>query len=134
MAGLGINMHFLFAAEEDGAAAIAGVSAYKLQLVDGTGRATLTLRLPADLIDSVIVSKMEYSISMAPDGAISGTIAGSSLDERHTELGSIDTLVADALQPSMLEDEPDGLRMLTSLRDRLARAIALAENAIAQFR
>ena len=127
-------MHLMFAAEEEEAAAILGVDTYKLQLVDGTGQPVMTLRLSAQLIDPVVVTKLAHTISMAPDGTISVKVDGSAADWRHNEAGSIDTLVASAVQPSMLEDEPNALQLLATLRERLARTIALVDNAITRIR
>lgn len=131
--GVQLEMHFTFEVEEDEATAIVGTDTYRLQLADGVGQSIMTLRLPAELIEPVVASKLEHTISMALDGTIAMTTDGSSADGSSHDASSIETLVADAVGPSMLDDEPAAQQMLRMLRDRLRQALGAVDAAIARM-
>ncbi len=42
-------------------------------------------------------------------------------------------LIAEAISPDMLEDEPDALQMLSKFRDRLLKSLEHVEKAIASL-
>lgn len=46
---------------------------------------------------------------------------------------AFDQLVADAISPEMLEDEPDAKQLLSKFRDRLLKSLELVEQAIASL-
>jgi hypothetical protein len=70
---------------------------------------------------------------MSLEGLIFAAFEESTLELGAIEAISIDQVIADAISPEMLEDEPEAAQMLTKFRDRLLKSLEHLEKAIASL-
>lgn len=99
---------------------------YELRLLDPAGATAMRLTLPAEFVEPVVLSRAKLFVSMTPDGAVAAC-ADANADESLAKPTAIDELVENGITPQMLEDEPDSVRMLQKLRDRLMVALKSVE-------
>jgi hypothetical protein len=101
----------------------------ELQFVDGLALASMTV--PVEQLLQAIAQKLECYALISPDGFVSVVLDRFSEALPKDHLVALDQLVADAISPDMLEDEPDAPRMLGEFRTRLLKSLEHVEKAIA---
>jgi hypothetical protein len=104
-----------------------------IELQDTSGRSVALLSVPEDQLQQELSRILKPCMLMSPEGMISA-----SLEESKHELDAkgaiaVDQLIAEAIVPDMLEDEPDALQMLSKFRDRLLKSLEHVEKAIASL-
>lgn len=121
-------LHLRFSAVA-GAVPGLGVAYYVASIQDAAGLTVLELRLPAALVESVVIDHAAPMIAMSPNGMISVV---DDLLETSSKIGngiSVDALIERSVVPEMLEDEIDADRQLDELRDRLKSALLVIDAA-----
>ena len=104
-----------------------------IELQDTSGRSIALMSVPEEQLYEELSRILKPYVLMSPEGLISA-----SLEEPTLELGaevaiSIDQVIADAISPDMLEDEPEAAQMLSKFRDRLLKSLEHVEKAIASL-
>lgn len=123
------EMQLVFSAIGETDQNVVGRAGYELRLLNPAGATEMRFTLPASLVEPVVFSQNEMFVSMAPNGAIAAC-ADANADYPRAKPVAIDELVESAITPQMLEDEPDAVRMLQKLRDRLMAALRSLEAAL----
>jgi hypothetical protein len=116
----------VFSAVGEKGQADVGQAGYELRLLDPAGATAMRFTLPADIVEPVVLSQTEMFVSMTPNGAVA-VCSDADADGSLAMPIAIDELVESAVTLKMLEDEPDTVRMLQELRDRLMSALKLVE-------
>ena len=110
-----------------------GPEGYDVTIREVAGAPVLELRLPPDLVQHEESQHLGTRVVMSLDGLVSvQTEEPDSIRSTGNHL-SIDKLVALAVEPSMLEDEPEAPQMMATLRDRLLRALQSVDAAVAKL-
>jgi hypothetical protein len=111
---------------------------------DDTGEAVIRIATPSgqNLISLSIAHEISQNIASAfthatPSINIDGsvTMMFDADVQRTTQVVAVglDQLVAEAIAPEMLEDEPEAAQMLSKFRDRLLKSLEHVEQAIASL-
>ncbi len=103
----------------------------ELQFVDGFALASISVS--SDQLLQAIAQKLAYYPLISPDGFVS--IASDEVADI-LSIGntiSLDQLVADAVSPEMLEDEPQAAQHLSEFRTRLVKSLEYIDTAIASL-
>ena len=109
-------------------------SHFAARIRNTSGTTILELRLPAAMVESSVIGRLQHELTMSPDGMI--WVLYDSID---AEIGPpatfpIDTLVEKSLTTAMIEDEPNAAVALDTLRHRLKRALLAVDAAQAQLK
>ena len=104
----------------------------ELQFVDGLALASISI--PSYQLLQAITQKLAHYPLISLGGFVSiasDEIVEATLDD-HTI--TLDQLVADAVSPDMLEDEPEAAKQLSEFHNRLLKSLAHVEQAITSLR
>ena len=103
----------------------------ELQYVDGLALASISVS--SEQLLQGVAQKLAHYPLISPDGFVS--IASDEIVEALPDIHTttLDQLIADAVSPEMLEDEPDAVHMLSEFRIRLLKSLDLVEQAIASL-
>jgi hypothetical protein len=104
-----------------------------IELQDTSGRSVAQLSVPEDQLHQELYRILKPCVIISPEGLISATLEESTLELGAEEGISIDQVIADAISPDMLEDEPEAAQMLSKFRDRLLKSLVHVEQAIASL-
>jgi hypothetical protein len=108
--------------------------AYEVKLSGPADELIALLRLPSQLVQPAVLRAVTPAISMAPDGELSVRMIGME-DAVFPETNlAIDSLVEQALESNMLEDEPEVSQQLQRLRGKLQRALSIVDEALGSSR
>ena len=110
-----------------------GADGYDVIATNADGGHLLELHLPPDLVERAVLPMLGISVAISPEGLVSVQTEELGNIQSEGNYSPIDKLVAQAVEPSMLEEEPEVRRMLATLRDRLRRAIETVDVAIARI-
>jgi hypothetical protein len=91
------------------------------------------MSVPEDQLHQELSRILKPYVLMSPEGLISASLEESTLELGADEAISIDQVIADAISPDMLEDEPKAGEMLPKFRDRLLKSLEHIEKAIASL-
>lgn len=93
--------------------------------------------LEPDDVEAAVLSALVFSVSMELNGTLVVEVEGRGdganeaiANSRHQARRPLDAVVRAALDPELLAMEDDALGELSTLRDRLANALRLVENAL----
>jgi len=100
----------------------------ELQFADGSALASMSVR--SVLLLQAVAQKLAVNPMISLAGLVSVDCGGlpAPLPESHAI--ALDQLVAEAISPDMLEDEPDAARMLSEFRSRLLKSLGHVDQAI----
>jgi hypothetical protein len=101
-----------------------------IELQDTSGRSVALVSVPEDNLRQELSRILNPCVNISPDGSIS-TYFGEFV--QGSEVGNsvvVDQLIAEAISPEMLEDEPEAGQMLSKFRDRLLKSLGHVEQAI----
>ena len=104
-----------------------------VELQDCSGLAIASMSIPTEDLLQATAEKLNHHPLVSIDGfaiAISDEI---SLSQLEIQPIALDQLIADAVSPKMLEDEPDAAQQLSEFRTRLLKSLELVEKAIASL-
>jgi hypothetical protein len=104
-----------------------------IELQDTSGRSIALMSVPEDQLHQELSRILKPYVLMSPEGLISASLEESTLDLGAEEAISIDQVIADAISPDMLDDEPEAAEMLSKFRDRLLKSLVHIEKAIASL-
>ena len=116
---------------DEGVAAEGHCVVVELQCVDGLVLASISVS--SEQLLQAVAQKLAHYPLISPDGFVSiasDEIVEASSDDRSTTL---DQLIAEAVSPEMLEDEPNAAQQLSEFRIRLLKSLELVEQAIASL-
>lgn len=102
-----------------------------MELQDTAGLAVASMSVLKGQLLPTIAQELDHQPLLSMEGCISvisDLISSSQLENLPIAL---DQLVADAVSPEMLEDEPEAAHMLSEFRTRLLKSLELVEQAIA---
>jgi hypothetical protein len=103
----------------------------ELQFVSGLALATMTV--PSEQLLQAVAQNLACYALISLDGFVS--VASKQLSEAFPKghLVALDQMVADAVSPEMLEDEPEAAQHLAEFRNRLLKSLELVDQAIASL-
>ena len=127
------SLRLVFSATGENASDDLDQGAYELRLIDTSGMTAMRLALPADIVEPVVFAQREILVSMTPDGAVAAWPLDADVHNSPQKPIALDALVENAVTPQMLEDEPDAVRMLQTLHDRLKSAMSIVEAALGKL-
>ena len=104
-----------------------------IELQDKGGRSVALMSVPDDQLQLELSRILKPRVLMSLEGLIFAAFEESTLGLGAIEAISIDQVIADAISPDMLEDEPEAAQMLTKFRDRLLKSLEHLEKAIASL-
>jgi hypothetical protein len=112
------------------ASAAAGDSeSYEVAFRDSNDAAVLTAHLPRELVDKIVLGQADVSVGLTLSGDVYASF--DAIEDNGFVPTSIDELVAQAVEPRMLEDESQADALLETLRSKLMAAVGAVDNAIA---
>jgi hypothetical protein len=95
---------------------------------DENGYAVLAAHLPRELVDNVVLAQADVTVALALSGDVYADF--DAIDDHVRSPTAIDELVAQAVEPRMIEDEPKADALLQNLRRKLIAAVAAVDNAL----
>jgi hypothetical protein len=104
-----------------------------IELQDTTGRSIALMSVPEEQLYEELSRILKPCVLMSLEGLISASFEEPTLEVGAKEVISIDQVIADAISPDMLEDEPEAAEMLSKFRDRLLKSLEHVEQAIASL-
>ena len=110
-----------------------GADGYDVIATNADGAHLLELHLPPDLVERAVLPMLGISVAISPESLVSVQTEELGNVQSESNYSPIDTLVAQAVEPTMLEDESEVREMLTTLRERLRRASESVDIAIARI-
>ncbi len=115
------RLRLTFSAGAEAGAAVCYIAA----IWDLNGTEMLTMRLPRELVDQVVLSHADIAVELTLSGDV---YADADLPD-HRGLGhvAIDRLVVRAIEPPMLQDEPNAGALLRELKQKLTAAVDAVE-------
>ena len=106
---------------------------YDVTITEAAGAPVLKLHLPPGLVEREVSPHLGTRVVMSPEGLLSVQTEEPDIISSTGNHLPIDTLVALAVEPSMLENEPEAPQMMATLRDRLLRALQSVDAAVAKL-
>ena len=115
----------------DEGVAVRGHCVVELQCVDGLVLASISVS--SEQLLQAVAQKLAHCPLISPSGFVS--IASDEITEVMPKGNTIalDQLVAEAVSPEMLEDEPEAPSMLVEFRTRLLKSLEQVDEAIASL-
>jgi hypothetical protein len=104
-----------------------------IELQDTSGRSIALMSVPEEQLYEELSRILNPYVLMSPEGLISASLEESTLGLGAEKAISIDQVIAEAIAPEMLEDEPGALQMLSKFRDRLLKSLEHVDQAIASL-
>jgi hypothetical protein len=103
---------------------------YTAAVADSDGREVLTLNIPADLVESAVLARCRMDVFVSLFGEVTADVECAAFNDLTPERLGLDDLVARAVEPAMIEDEPEARELLNSLRRKLEAAIGTVDAAL----
>jgi len=104
-----------------------------VELQDADGLTVASMSVPKDHLLRAIARDVDHRPLLSLDGCVSAFSDESSLSQLENPPIALDQLVADAVSPEMLDDEPEATHLLSQFRNRLLKSLAHVEQAIASM-
>jgi hypothetical protein len=104
---------------------------FELRLMDAADTTIMTFTLPEDIARALAATADDWPIMMSPNGSVE-TYNDEDPPRRLLKIG-LDELIRQNLTPDMLEDEPNLIAQLASLRHKLAASLALVDQTLASL-
>ena len=101
-----------------------------VELQDSAGLAVASMSVLKEQLLSAITHELDHQPLLSLEGRVSVISDMISLSKLENRTIALDELVADAVSPEMLEDEPNAAQQLSELRTRLLKSLELVEQAI----
>ncbi len=113
--------------------ALSGAQYVVVELQDTAGLAVASMSILKEQLLAAIKQELDYQPLFSLDGCVSVISDVISLSQLKNRLVPLNQLVADAVSPEMLEDEPEATQLLCQFRARLLKSLELVEQAIASL-
>lgn len=104
-----------------------------MELQDTVGVAVASMSVLREQLLAAITLEVDHHPLLSLKGFVSVISDVISLSEPEIQPIALDQLVADAISPEMLDDEPEATHMLSEFRTRLLKSLELVEQAIASL-
>ena len=104
-----------------------------VELRDSAGLAVASVSVLREQLLWAITQELDHQPLLSLEGCVSVISDVISLSHSENRPIAINQLVADAVSPEMLEDEPDAAQQLSEFRVRLLKSLELIEQAIASL-
>jgi hypothetical protein len=104
-----------------------------VELQDSNSLIIASVSVPSDQLLQAVSQKLKCYPLMTPDGVVSIASDETTESFQANQTISLDRLIAEAISPEMLEDEPEAAQMLSKFRDRLLKSLEHVEQAIASL-
>jgi hypothetical protein len=106
---------------------------YTAAVADSDGLKVLTLSIPADLVESAVLTRCSVDVVVALSGEVTAEVECVDFCDPPRDRHGLDDLVARAVEPAMIEDEPEARELLKSLRQKLEMAIGAVDAALSRI-
>jgi hypothetical protein len=113
--------------------ALNGARYVVVELQDTAGLAVASMSVPKEQLLPAITQELDHQPLLSLEGFVSVISDVISLSQLENPPIALDQLVADAISPEMLEDEPEAASMLDKFRTRLLKSLAHLDTAIASL-
>ena len=135
MSELAISQQLRFVIDVmDGLSVGIAADSYQIRQVDQAGNTILSLIVPSDSMQPIVLGHAELFISLNPAGEVSISSDSFALNGMQMATTDIDDLVKKSVNLQMLEDEPNAAVMLQTLKKRLITSLAAVDEAISNLR
>jgi hypothetical protein len=104
-----------------------------IRVATEAGQNLLSLSLSSEIVQHLAAGRAQAMPSINIDGRIGVIFDDEFQQPNNTGTVALDQLVAEAVSPAMLEDEPDAKQMLSEFRTRLLKSLEHVEQAIASL-
>ena len=104
-----------------------------LELQDTSGRTVVLLSVQEDQLHKALSQILKPCALMSLEGLILVSMEEATHEPDAKRAIAVDQLVAEAIAPEMLEDEPEAGQMLSKFRDRLLKSLEHVEQALASL-
>ena len=113
--------------------ALSGAQYVVVELQDKAGLVVASMSVLKEQLLSTITQELDHQPLVSLDGCVSVFSDEVTLLQLENQTIALDQLVAHAVSPEMLEDEPDTVQMLAKFRIRLLKSLQLVEQTIASL-
>jgi hypothetical protein len=104
-----------------------------IELQDTSGRSVALMSVPEDQLHQELSRILKPCVLMSLEGMVLGSLEEATHEPDAKGAIAVDQLIAEAITPAMLEDEPEAAQMLSKFRDRLRKSLEHVEQAIASL-
>jgi EAL domain-containing protein (putative c-di-GMP-specific phosphodiesterase class I) len=102
-----------------------------IRIATPSGRNLMSLSIAREIGQQIASARAQATPSINIDGGVTVMFGDDVQQTAQVETVDIDQLVAEAVAPEMLEDEPEAAQMLAKFRDHLLKSLEHVEQAIA---
>jgi hypothetical protein len=113
--------------------ALSGAQYVVVELQDTAGLVVASMSVLKEQLLAAIMQELDHQPLLSLEGCVSAISDVISLSHLKNQPIPLDQLVADAVSPEMLEDEPEVLQYLAEFRTRLLKRLELVDQAIASL-
>jgi hypothetical protein len=110
--------------------ALSGAQYVVVELQDTDGLAVASMSVLKEQLLLAITQELDHQPLLSLEGCVSAISDVISLSQLANRPIPLDQLVADAVSPEMLEDEPEALQHLAEFRTRLLKSLEHVDTAI----
>ena len=104
-----------------------------IRIATPSGQNLVSLSIAHEIVQHIASARAQATPSINIDGNVTVMFDDDVQQTAQVEIVDIDQLVAEAVAPEMLEDEPEAAQMLSKFRDRLLKSLEHVEQAIASL-
>jgi hypothetical protein len=104
-----------------------------IRIATPTGQNLMSLTISREIGLHITSALSQATPSINIDGSVSATNDGEIQQDTQKTAIALDQIVAEAVAPEMLEDEPEAVQMLSKFRDRLLKSLEHVEQTIASL-
>jgi hypothetical protein len=104
-----------------------------IELQDSNGQTVALMKVPRGQFQQELSRTLKPCALMSLEGMILVSLEEATHEPDAMGAIAVDQLIAEALAPEMLEDEPEAAQMLSKFRDRLLKSLEHVEQAIASL-
>jgi hypothetical protein len=104
-----------------------------IRIATPSGRNLISLSIAREIGQQLASERAQATPTINIDGSVTVMFGDDVQQTAQVEIVDIDQLVAEAVAPEMLEDEPEAEQMLSKFRDRLLKSLEHVEQAIASL-
>jgi hypothetical protein len=104
-----------------------------IRIATPSGQNLISLSIAREIGQHIISTITQANPSIDIDGTVTVILDDEVQQTIQVAAVALDQLVAEAIAPEMLEDEPEAAQMLSKFRDRLLKSLEHVEKAIASL-
>jgi EAL domain-containing protein (putative c-di-GMP-specific phosphodiesterase class I) len=104
-----------------------------IRIAAPSGQNLMSLSIAHEIVQHIASARAQATPSINIDGSLTVMVDDDVKQAIQAVTVGLDQLVAEAISPEMLEDEPEAAQMLAKFRDRLLKSLEHVEQAIASL-